>query len=368
MQSRANSRAIRSSSPLLPLLASARFLPALPDLAIRDRFNSPPLQESIPISQPKDAFRVLLALHGTLPGNDLETELRARGWGVTVTHNQADTWGRAQLQDLDAVVLSPLGAGANEAELTSLLSLAEQPRGPALLVLTNSPACLEEHAERLDDFLSPDDDVDLICRRLRFSIARRRALARLHEDRQSLLQATTTDYKTGLRNDRYFYDRCRIDCARSTRDGRCLGLLMLDLDGFKKVNDQFGHPFVDEILGRLGQLLQSTLRPFDTAARVGGDEFAILLPDTNLRDAARIAERLRATIEDTHFTQDGKTARVTVTIGVASWDPLRSDAFDDTLRAADATLLAAKKAGRNRIALYDPRQAKLDEIEIEAAD
>jgi len=264
------------------------------------------------------------------------------------------------------VVLSPLGSSTGEAELASLMALAEQPGGPALLVLTDSPACLEEHAESLDDFLSPDDDIDRICRRLRFSIARRRALARLHEDRQSLLKATTTDYKTGLRNDRYFFDRCRIDCARSTRDGRCLSLLMLDLDGFKGVNDEFGHPFADEILGRIGQHLQSTLRPFDTAARIGGDEFAILLPDTNLRDAARIAERVRATIEKTHFTQDGKTARVTVTIGVASWDPLRNDDFEDTLRGADSMLLSAKKAGRNRIALYDPRQAKVDEIEIEA--
>lgn len=321
-----------------------------------------------PISQPTDAFKVLLALHGALPGNDLETELRARGWGVAITHNLADTWACARSGELDAVVLSPLGSTTGEAELASLMGLAEQAGGPALVVLTDSPACLEEHAESLDDFLSPLDDIDLICRRLRFSIARRRALARLHEDRQSLLRATTTDYKTGLRNDRYFNERCRIDCARSTRDGRCLGLLMLDLDGFKAVNDEYGHPFVDEILGRIGQLLQNALRPFDTAARIGGDEFAILLPDTNLRDAARIAERLRATIEDTHFTQDGMTARVTVTIGVASWDPLRSDAFDDTLRAADAMLLSAKKAGRNRVALHDPGLSQPDSISIEAGN
>ncbi|MFT7465566.1 MAG: diguanylate cyclase (GGDEF)-like protein [Pseudohongiellaceae bacterium] len=298
-----------------------------------------------------------------MPGNDLETELRARGWGVAITHNLADTWARARSGELDAVVLSPLGSTTGEAELASLMDLAEQAGGPALLVLTDSPACLEEHAESLDDFLSPGDDIELICRRLRFSIARRRALARLHEDRQSLLQATTTDYKTGLRNDRYFHDRCSIDCSRSLRDGRCLGLLMLDLDGFKQVNDEFGHPFADEILARIGKLLQTALRPFDTAARVGGDEFAILLPDTNLRDAGRIAERLRSTIADTHFTLDGLTARVTVTIGVGSWDPLRNMLFDDTLRAADAMLLKAKKAGRNRVELTAPQ----DSLEAETA-
>jgi diguanylate cyclase (GGDEF)-like protein len=292
--------------------------------------------------------------------------MKARGWRIDVTRNLADTWSAARTGELDAVVLSPLGSSSGDAELASLMDLSDTPNGPALLVLTDKPACLEEHAENIDDFLSPLDDIDLICRRLRFSIARRRALARMHEDHESLLRATTTDYKTGLRNDRYFSERCRIDCARSTRDGRCLSLLMLDLDNFKGVNDKYGHPFADEILAQLGRLLQGSLRPFDTAARIGGDEFAILLPDTNLRDAGRIAERLRQQIEGSEFSQGDRAARVSVTIGVAGWDPLRGGAFDETLRAADTMLLAAKKAGRNRVLLHDPGTGRADTVEIEA--
>jgi len=347
--------AARGSTEMLP------YAPIRASFAIHLRF-----WKLIPISNTIDTFRVLLALHGSSHQDDLETELRARGWHVEVTRNMADTWSTARAGNLDAMVLSPLGS--LEAELSSLMALSESPDGPALLVLTDRPAALEEHAENLDDFLSTADDLDLICRRLRFSIARRRALARMHKDRKSLLRATTTDYKTGLRNDRYFSERCRIDCARSIRDGRCLSLMMLDLDTFKSLNTEFGHPFADEVLAQVGRLLEASLRPFDTAARIGGDEFAILLPDTNLRDAGRIAERLRAQIAGHAFSHGGQTARVKVTIGVAGWDPLRGDSFDDTLRAADTMLLAAKKAGRNRVLLHDPGTSRSNSLEIEASN
>lgn len=301
-----------------------------------------------------EAFSVLLALHAAPPtGERLGTELRARGWRVVVSRNQADTWALARDGSHDAVILAPVGPAADGPELASLLEVAAHPGGPALLVLTREPASLEDHAEHLDDFLAPDDDLDLVCRRLRFSIARKRALARLHEDRESLREATTTDYKTGLHNDRYFSERCRIDSARSARDGRCLGLLMIDLDNFKALNESCGHPFADKVLTRLGKLLRVGLRPFDTAARIGGDEFGVLLPDTGLRDAGRIAERLRSEIEGMLFEDEGLTAKVTVTIGVTSWDPLRGGSFEAAVEAADAMLRSAKRKGRNRVLLAE---------------
>ena len=300
-----------------------------------------------------DAFRILLAQHGPQAGSDLSAELRSRGWLLDVTHNLAETWALARDASVDAILLIPLSSRPEEPELASLVELAEAPDGPALLVLTEQPARLESLAEHLDDFLAPDDGPDVISRRLRFSIARRRALARLHRESESLRSATTTDFKTGLRNDRYFDERCRIESARAAREGRCLGLLLLDLDTFKAINDDHGHPFADRVLAEVGRVLQQGLRPFDTAARIGGDEFAVLLPDAGPRDVRRIGERLRVMIEAMTFDREGVDIGVTVSIGAASWDPLANGTFDASLRGADGVLRAAKRAGRNRVLIHD---------------
>lgn len=305
-----------------------------------------------------DGLRILLALHGSQSPPDLAIELRARGWLLKVTRNLADTWAASAEPGLDAILLAPLSQQPDDPELLSLLQRSAEPTGPALLILATDPARLEPHAERIDDFLSPGEAPDVIARRLRFSIARKRSLGRLHRDQESLRAATTTDYKTGLRNDRYFHERCRIDSARSHRDGRCLGLLMLDLDNFRALNEGFGHPFADRILSEVGATLLAGLRPFDTAARVGGDEFAVLLPDTNLRDARRIGERLRAEIEALRFEQDGRPAAVTVTVGAASWDPLSDETFAETVAGADRVLMAAKRSGRNRVEAHDGPRGK----------
>ncbi|RKY21628.1 MAG: hypothetical protein DRQ55_03820 [Planctomycetota bacterium] len=308
-------------------------------------------------------FRILLALHGDQAPDDLATELRARGWILSVTRNLADTWTATGVPAPDAVLLAPLSSEPDDPELASLVQRAAESDGPALLVLTDQPARLEAHADQIDDFLAPDDAVDIISRRLRFSIARKRSLVRLRRDTESLRAASTTDYKTGLRNDRYFEERCRIDAARAARDGRCLGLLMIDLDKFRRVNKEFGHPFADQVLGQVGEALLESLRPFDTAARVGGDEFAVLLPDAGLRDVQRIAERLRARIEALSFEQDGRKAQITVTVGAASWDPMSDESFQDTLRGADHALMSAKSNGRNQVVSHQSPHDSEDALE-----
>jgi two-component system cell cycle response regulator len=314
-----------------------------------------------------DSFRILLALHGDQAPSDLATELRARGWILQVSRNLADTWAAAGSDDLDAVLLAPLSSQPGDPELASLVSRASEADGPALLVLTDEPARLEAHADQLDDFLSPEDPADVISRRLRFSIARKRSLKRLRQDTESLRAASTTDYKTGLCNDRYFDERCRIDAARAARDGRCLGLLMIDLDEFRQVNKDFGHPFADRVLGKVGDVLRASLRPFDTAARVGGDEFAVLLPDAGLRDARRIAERLRTEIEALPFEQDGVTATITVTVGAASWDPMSDESFEDTVAGADKALMGAKLSGRNKVVSHEGPKDPEDVVEAHGA-
>ncbi|HEX4944136.1 MAG TPA: diguanylate cyclase [Usitatibacteraceae bacterium] len=171
---------------------------------------------------------------------------------------------------------------------------------------------------------------------------RQRRVARLLE-----LQAHT-DALTGLANRRRFFEIADAELARSKRYDTPLSLLMLDIDHFKEVNDTHGHHAGDRVLEELARTCRNILRTVDVAGRVGGEEFAILLPETALEGAVEVAERLREAIEKTEVTRkEGVPLRITVSIGVAM---LTGTANLDTLMSqADAALYDAKRNGRNCI-------------------
>jgi diguanylate cyclase (GGDEF)-like protein/PAS domain S-box-containing protein len=157
------------------------------------------------------------------------------------------------------------------------------------------------------------------------------------------------DYLTGLHNRRYFIERGTQELARAARYDKPLSLLMLDIDEFKQVNDTRGHRTGDLVLRHLSRMLGDTLRNVDVSGRLGGEEFAILLPETDAKAAAEIAERLRVAIADASVVpEDGPPIRYTVSIGVTTQE--HKDVNVDTLLGlADKALYQAKRSGRNRV-------------------
>jgi len=154
------------------------------------------------------------------------------------------------------------------------------------------------------------------------------------------------DGLTGVYNRRYFEQRILEELERAARYAGGLAILMLDIDHFKKVNDEFGHLLGDEVLRQLSTILTQQLRRVDVVCRYGGEEFSILVPQTTGEHALGVAEKLRKVIEDWNFP--GVPRPVTVSIGVADF-PGNGATRDELVKAADAALYAAKQAGRNRV-------------------
>ncbi|UPK30749.1 GGDEF domain-containing protein [Bradyrhizobium sp. 195] len=162
------------------------------------------------------------------------------------------------------------------------------------------------------------------------------------------------DDLTGVANRRHLLQRLTEECARSERNGAPFSLLVIDLDGFKTINDTHGHAAGDTCLKHFTLMAQTRLRPGDMLARTGGDEFCVVLPSSSLREAAAIARRVLEVCRQDAEACTGDEIPIAISIGVAQWDR-GIGSFPDRLMAnADHALYAAKKNGKNDFAVYDP--------------
>ncbi|MGB5697781.1 MAG: GGDEF domain-containing protein [Polyangiales bacterium] len=164
---------------------------------------------------------------------------------------------------------------------------------------------------------------------------------------ETIYRMTITDGLMGIHNKRYLVEQLDRELSRAKRHGRPLTLMIFDIDYFKRVNDEFGHLAGDHVLKEVAQLAQSRLRPDDVIARYGGEEVAIILPETDLAGGIRIAEELRKIIAVGSFVFEDEDIDVTISCGVAELDPAWR-AYD-FVRAADEQLYEAKRTGRNRV-------------------
>ena len=204
-----------------------------------------------------------------------------------------------------------------------------------LCVAFDAPQALpEEDYQRMEDF----------SRRIAVPLQK----ARMEE---KLRDMAFTDAMTGLQNYRAFRTQLEEELRRANRYEHPLGLLLMDLDNFKRVNDLHGHPVGDRLLAHTAAVLRASLRDTDLPTRYGGEEFAILCPETNLVDAALVAERIRAAIESSTFSvSETEVLSITVSIGVAAF-PTEADSEASLVHKADNALYQAKKEGRNRVRL-----------------
>ncbi|MEA2474308.1 MAG: hypothetical protein QOE06_2223, partial [Thermoleophilaceae bacterium] len=168
-----------------------------------------------------------------------------------------------------------------------------------------------------------------------------------------LSDVAVTDELTGLLNRRGFHDLFETELERARRSGRPLSVIVGDLDAFKAVNDRFGHAAGDRALERLSEILQAVKRRIDTAARIGGEEFAVIAPDTDHHAAYILAERMRREVRDAFAPEPFP---LTISLGIATF-PRHGATGESLIGGADEALYAAKKLGRDRTVVYNPELA-----------
>jgi two-component system cell cycle response regulator len=201
-----------------------------------------------------------------------------------------------------------------------------------------------------NDYLIRPVDRNELLARVRNQVRRKRLQARLHENYRRSLSLALTDELTGLYNRRYVVAHLEELIARMGNDaGYDTSLMMFDVDHFKAVNDQFGHPAGDDALRQLADRALRGVRSIDLVARLGGEEFVVVMPETDLQAATMVAERLRQSVaaEPFFIHAVGERRPITISIGVAVAAP--GDSVDTLLQRADDALYEAKNGGRNKV-------------------
>jgi diguanylate cyclase (GGDEF)-like protein len=164
---------------------------------------------------------------------------------------------------------------------------------------------------------------------------------------EKLTHLSTQDSLTGLKNRRYFTQRANAEWQEFKRHGRTFSLLIVDIDFFKNINDEYGHHVGDEVLVKIAKTLEKNLRESDVIARWGGEEFLILLPSLNIQEAYWVAEKLRKCVSEQTIESHPHSIKVTITCGVA--DIKDYDSVDACIHAVDKKLYMGKESGRNAV-------------------
>jgi len=307
---------------------------------------------------------IVLANHSKKKMPDIKNRLTRRGFKVVTTENVIDTLSCIKGEAPHILVYQPSTLPIPEFEHESINTVLNG-ESKTLILLSKTTQIKKSGlmTSGFHDFYIGDNPGELTAR-IEFLVLRNFLDIEQSRKFKILMEQSITDYKTGLYNDRFILKRLTEEFQRADRHHTVLSVIMMDLDDFKDLNDNMGHPFADFVLQALAKHLLRLIRKIDIAGRYGGDEFLILLPNTGLDEAANIAERIRSFLVSHTFEKEGLRTHITLSQGINTYIGDSSITCDQLLKGADLAVLESKKKGKNRISLY-PLLKRLSKTEEE---
>ena len=323
------------------------------------------------IQQPDKTERILIVTPSPRTINDHITHLSRAGSDVTITTDEAESLARIATRAVEAVVLHVPADASTGVDFVAGIHQAYGAGCLPMLVLAPS-ADTADRCRFLDagaddvvcETISPAELASRIGVLLRFkalhdeldgALHRERALlSELRRDNEQLQDLCATDLLTHLVNVRSFHGMLEHEFKVAKRYGQTISMLMIDIDHFKVINDTYGHPAGDYVLKELAVILTRSVRESDIVARIGGEEFAVVLPQTDTKRARRLAQRIRKEVCGHLFEVFGSKIHVTVSIGLVSWPGDAEITEHEMLYYfADQALLRAKDGGRDSVVCVD---------------
>lgn len=287
----------------------------------------------------------ILVVDDTVGNLDILSDLLC-DYDVVVATNGIDALEICEEEEIDLILLDIMMPQMSGIEVCQILKSKEDTKEIPILFITakTDEASIQEAYEAggIDYVTKPFRPVELLAKvKIQFQ---------LQEMTNELIRLATVDTMTGLYNRRHFANLSATSMSNALKDGTDLSVMMLDIDKFKTINDTYGHKVGDDVIVSLANILKSKQRKDDIISRFGGEEFVILLPKTDVKNANILAEDIRDSVEKSQVDlEDSQSIKFTVSIGVSNVDLINEKDVEKSLIRADEALYEAKNSGRNMV-------------------
>jgi two-component system cell cycle response regulator len=295
--------------------------------------------------------KVLIADDDALSRKILEDCLSEWGYDIIMANNGNEAWDILENSDRpNMAVLDWMMPGMDGVEICRRLRLLNLPSYVYVILLTarnKREDVINGLDSGADDYIIKPFNREELKSRLKIG-------QRIIELEQRILRLASTDYLTGLMNRRVFLERLERELNRCEREVSNMGIIIMDIDHFKRVNDSFGHQAGDLVLQELSTTLVTLCRVYDFIGRYGGEEFIVCLPGADKWNTYQIAERMRSIVENKNILlpDKGTSVSVTASFGIVSMEPGQRKSADRLINEADEALYRAKDQGRNQVVMY----------------